>query len=128
VLPGDEAAGRTSNPTVTTARLVAEVNQMKGEASDALRVGDTERAARMMDDEARRLSAAANAVPDDAEAAAELRARLRAEEEQARKLARGAREREAHLSRKSFEEDRHYGDLLRNDDRRLRDRRNKREW
>lgn len=128
VLPGDEAAGRTSNPTVTTARLVAEVNQMKGEASDALRVGDTERAARMMDEEARRLGAAANAVPDNAEAAAELRARLRAEEEQARKLARGAREREAHLSRKSFEEDRHYGDLIRNDDRRLRDRRSKRDW
>lgn len=128
VVPGDQAAHRTPDPTVMTARLIAEANRTKKDASEALRVGNVGRAAFLMDAEALRLSQAAAAVPSEAPEADELRNRLHEEEEQARKLARGARDREAHLARKSFEEDRYYGDRWMNDSIRSRERRNRRDW
>ena len=128
VVPGDEALLRMPVPAVTTARLIAEVNRTKKEASEALRVGDASRAALLMDAEALRLHQAAEAVPSDTPEADELRTRLHEEEEQARRLARGAREREAHLARKSFEEDRYYGDRWINDTDRSRERRHRRDW
>ena len=128
VVPGEEASLRMPDPAVTTARLIAEVNKTKRDASEALRVGNTELAALLMDAEALRLKHAADAVHGDTPEADALRTRLHEEEEQARRLARGAREHEAHLARKSFEEDRFYGDRWINDTIRSRERRNRRDW
>ena len=128
VVPGDQASHRIPDPTVTTARLIAEVNRTKKDASEALRVGNIDRAAHLMDTEALRLSEAADALPSGTPEADDLRTRLHEEAEQARKLATGAREREAHLARKSFEEDRYYGDRWINDTARSRERRNRRDW
>lgn len=110
VVPGDQASHRIPDPTLTTARLIAEVNRTKWEISEALCVGNTERAALLMDAEVLRLSETADAVSSETPEADDLRTRLHEEAEQARKLATGARERVAHLARKSFEEDRYYGD------------------
>jgi hypothetical protein len=105
VVPGDRAAGRTPNPTVTTARLLAEATKVKKEASEALRRGDSASAERLMTAEAAKLRRAARAVPVSAPHAADLRSRLSEEQSQAEKLARSARDRDVHMSRKSFMED-----------------------
>lgn len=105
VVPGDQAAGRVPDPTVVTARLIAEATRAKKEASEDLRRGDSSSAARRMDAEAGRLARAISEVPATAPNAAELHSRLSEEQAQLGKLARSARERDATTSRKSFVED-----------------------
>ena len=105
VVPGDEAAGRIPDPTVTTARLLAEATRAKKQASEALAQGDGETAARLMDAEAGRLGRALADIPESAPNAAELRSRLTEEQAQLGKLAGSARHRDAMTSRKSFMED-----------------------
>lgn len=128
VVPGDEAAGRVPNPTVTISRLIAESTKVKRLASEAIRRGDTFTATSLMNKQAELLREASAGVPDDAEDAEILKQRLELEAQQATKLARSAVEREAHQATKSFDEDRFMGDFGRNDwDRTLR-RRQAREW
>ena len=105
VVPGDEASGRVPDPTVTTARLLAETTRAKKEATEALGHGDSDTAARLMTVQSGLLGAALIAISDDLPAATELRSRLGEEQEQLDKLARGAREQDAFRSRKSFMED-----------------------
>ncbi len=105
VVPGDEVTGRVPNPTVTTARLLAEATQAKKQANEALERGDVEGAGRIMDSRADALRRAASSIQPTVPNAAELRGRLSEEEAQARKLARSARERDAMTARKSFTED-----------------------
>lgn len=105
VVPGDEASGRVPNPTVTTARLLAESTRAKKEASEALLRGDGDGASRIMSRRADVLRRAAADIDPTVPNAAELRTRLSEEEAQARKLARSAQERDAMTSRKSFMED-----------------------
>jgi Ca-activated chloride channel family protein len=105
VVPGDEALGRIPDPTVTTARLLAEATQAKKEATEALRQGDSDTAARLMNEQSGRLSAAIHGISDAVPNATELRSRLGEEKQQLEKLARGAREQDAFSSRKSFMED-----------------------
>jgi Ca-activated chloride channel family protein len=128
VVPGDEAAGRVSNPTVTISRLIAESSKVKRLASEAIRRGDIVTATSLMNKQAELLREASAGVPDDAEDAEILKQRLELEAQQATKLARSAVEREAHQATKSFDEDRFMGDFGRNDwDRTLR-RRQTRDW
>lgn len=105
VVPGDEASGRVPDPSVTTARLLAEATRAKKEATEALRLGDSDTASRLMSEQSDRLGAAMLGIPASAPDSAELRARLGEEQEQLDKLARGAREQDAFRSRKSFMED-----------------------
>jgi len=116
VVPGDEAAGRVPDPTVTVARLLAETARVKKEASEALLIGDSAAAASAMDAQAGILRAAASSVPHSAPDADLLRRRLAMEEAQAEKLARSARERDAVMSRKSFVEDASFQRRGRNDE------------
>jgi Ca-activated chloride channel family protein len=128
VVPGDEAAGRVPNPTVTTARLIAESTKVKRHASEAIRRGETNVATSLMQKQAQLLRDAKAAVPDEAEDAETLKLRLELEAEQSEKLARSAMRREARQSTKSFDEDSFMGDFGRNDwDRTLR-RRQTRDW
>lgn len=105
VVPGDEAAGRIPDPSVTTARLLAEATNAKREAREALDRGDSASASRMMKDQAIRLRGAILGISDEAPHAAELKARLAEEDEQLEKLARGAEERDAMMASKSLMED-----------------------
>ena len=105
VVPGDEASGRVPDPTVTTARLLAEATRAKKEATEALGHGDADSAARLMTEQSGRLQAAIPRIADSMPNAAELRSRLAEEREQLEKLARGAREQDAFQLRKSFVED-----------------------
>jgi Ca-activated chloride channel family protein len=105
VVPGDEASGRVPNPSVTTARLLAEATRAKKEASEALERGDGDAAGRIMDHRADVLRRAAASIDPALPNGDELRSRLSEEEAQARKLARSARHLDAMTSRKSFMED-----------------------
>jgi hypothetical protein len=115
VVPGDEAAGRVADPTVTTARLLAESTKVKRHASEAIRRGETSVATSLMQKQAQLLRDAKAAVPDEADDAETLRQRLELEAEQSDKLARSAIHREARQSTKSFDEDSFMGDFGRND-------------
>ena len=128
VVPGDEAAGRIPDPTVTTARLLAEATRAKKRASEALAQGDGETAARLMDAEAGRLGRAIGDIPPSAPNAAELRSRLSEEQAQLGKLAGSARHRDAMTSRKSFMEDIAMESQGRNDTVRRTRRRTKRDF
>jgi Ca-activated chloride channel family protein len=128
VVPGDEAARRIANPTVTTARLIAESTKVKRNASEAIRRGETQEATALMSEQAQRLRDAKAAVPDEAEDAETLKQRLELEAEQSEKLARSAMLREARQSIKSFDEDRYTGDFGRNDWDRMLRRRQARDW
>ena len=128
VVPGDEAAGRVSNPTVTTARLIAESTKVKRHASEAIRRGETSVATSLMQKQAQLLRDARAALPDEADDAETLRQRLEMEAEQADRLARSAIHREARQSTKSFDEDSFMGDFGRNDWGRTLRRRQMREW
>jgi Ca-activated chloride channel homolog len=105
VVPGDEAAARVPDPTVTTARLLAEANEVKRDATEALLRGDRDKAARLMTDQSERMSRALADIDDSLPAAATLRERLAEEQAQVEKLARGALARDAMVSRKSMMED-----------------------
>lgn len=128
VVPGDEAAGRVPDPTVTVARLLAETARVKKEASEALLLGDGAAAASAMDAQAGVLRAAASSVPDSAQDADLLRRRLAMEGAQAEKLARSARERDAAMSRKSFMEDASFQMRGRNDQQRMSRARGRRDF
>ena len=128
VVPGDEAAGRIPDPSVTTARLLAEATRVKKQASDALGTGNVDEATELMTQEAGKLRRAMSGIDDTFPNAAELRARLAEEERQLDKLARSARERDAMTSRKSFQEDINMESRGRNDQNRRERSRNKREF
>ena len=128
VVPGDEAAGRVPNPTVTTARLLAETTRAKKEASEALSHGDGESAGRIMDAQAHKLRGAIRSIDPALPEAPALRSRLSEEQKQAEKLARSARQREAMTSRKSFIEDVSMESRGRNDQARRDRSRNKRDF
>lgn len=93
------------DPTVTTARLLAEANEVKRDATDALMRGDRDKAARLMSDQSERMRRALADIDDSLPAAATLRERLAEEQAQVEKLARGALDRDAMVSRKSMMED-----------------------
>ncbi len=105
VVPGDEAAGRIPDPTVTTAKLLAEATRAKKEATEALGHGDSATASRLMTEQSERLHSALLEIPDAAPDAAELRERLTEEQAQLDKLARGAVEVDSMMASKSFMED-----------------------
>jgi Ca-activated chloride channel family protein len=105
VVPGDEAAGRIPDPSVTTARLLAEANNAKRDAREALGHGDAPSASRLMKEQSMRLQGAIAGIPDSDPHAAELKARLAEEDEQLGKLARGAEQQDAMMASKSFMED-----------------------
>jgi len=128
VVPGDEAAGRTPNPTVTTARLLAEATQAKRDAGDALMHGDSDKAERLMREQGVRLRRAMASIDDSVPGADALRTRLTEERQQLAKLARGAREQAAPLMAKSFMEDVAMESRGRNDQARRNRSRNKRDF
>jgi Ca-activated chloride channel family protein len=128
VVPGDEASGRVPDPTVTTARLLAETTRAKKQATEALSHGDSDTAARLMNEQSGILGAAMHGISDAVPNAAELRSRLGEEQQQLDKLARGAREQETFRSRKSFMEDVAMESSGRNDAARRNRSRNKRDF
>jgi Ca-activated chloride channel family protein len=105
VVPGDEAAGRVPNPTVTSARLLAETTKAKREATQALSEGDVDRAVGLMQAQATSVSDFAGQIDPTIPEMAPLRERLTEEAEQLQRLAKGARERDRGLAMKSMAED-----------------------
>jgi len=86
-----------------TARLLAQATQAKDAANTALGEGDIDRAEQVMRQEIDRLDAEIGALPAAAPQA--LRDRLREEQAQLDKLARGAREADTMMMQKSLTED-----------------------
>lgn len=103
VVSGDVAAGRVTDPSVVTARLLAQATQAKDAANQALGEGDLDQAEQVMRSEIARLDAGIDALP--ATAPQTLRDRLREEQVQLDKLVRGARETDAMMMQKSLTED-----------------------
>ena len=128
VAAADDAHRRTSNPTVTTARLLFEATQAKKAAAARLDAGDTESAAALMDAQAALLHQASLAIIDTTPDAQRIKERLVEEREQAEKLARAARQQEASLSKKSFAEEIQREMMGRNDEDRRRRARQKRDY
>jgi Ca-activated chloride channel family protein len=105
VVPGDEAAGRVPDPTVTSARLLAETTKVKREASEALYAGDTDKAVGLMQAQASSVSDFLAGIDDSGPETAPIRERLTEEAQQLARLAKGARERDRYLAMKSMTED-----------------------
>ena len=63
VVPGDQAAGRIPNPTVTTEVAFQQAQDAKRKASDALRQGDTDTATALLRDAGASLLVAQQAAP-----------------------------------------------------------------
>ena len=105
VVPGDEAAGRVPNPTVTSARLLAETTKVKREASQALSEGDVDKAVGLMQAQATSVSDFLVGIDDSSPETAPIRERLTEEAEQLQRLATGAQERDRMLAMKSMAED-----------------------
>ncbi len=103
VVPGDAAAGRVADPSVVTARLLAEATRAKDKANEALGVGDIDQAEQVMLEEIARLDAGIKGLGDCAPAG--LRERLLEEQTQLDRLVQGAREVDALMMRKSLTED-----------------------
>lgn len=128
VVPGDEASGRVPDPTVTTARLLAEATRAKKDAAEALQNGDSQTAQVLMTDQLTRMQAAMSGIPDDAPNSAALRGRIEEEAEQVQRLARGAEHMPAPMASKSFVEDWSMNSRGRNDAVRRNRARSKREF
>jgi Ca-activated chloride channel family protein len=105
VVPGDEAAGRVPNPTVTSARLLAETTKVKREASQALYEGDIDKAVGLMQSQSQSVSDFLVGIDDSSPETAPIRERLTEEAEQLHRLATGAQERDRMLAMKSMAED-----------------------
>lgn len=101
VVPGDEAAGRVANPTVSTEVAFQEAQRGKAEAAEALRDGDAGAAAARYEALAGELELAAYAAPADAVAD------MGAEVELLRDLSRRAQVEDARRLSKFTEADRH---------------------
>jgi hypothetical protein len=86
-----------------TSRLLAEAARAKDEAHEALGRGQATDAERLMRAEIDRLAQAMEALPNDTPQM--LRDRLLEEQTQLDKLARGARDMDSQLARKSLTED-----------------------
>jgi len=105
VVPGDEAAGRVPNPTVTSARLLAETTKAKRGATQALSEGDVDRAVGLMQGQSQSLSDFLVGIDDSLPEGSPIRERLTEEAEQLARLAKGAQERDRYLAMKSMTED-----------------------
>lgn len=128
IVPGSEAAQRVPNPVVRTARLLIDATKAKKNAVEALVLGDTDTASRLMEAQAAELTQAIAGCDDSDLQGQQLRARLEEEGNQARKLARAAREHEAMLAAKSFTEDIQMEMTGRNDQHKRQRARNRREY
>ena len=105
VVPGDEAAGRVPNPTVTSARLLAETTKVKRDASQALYEGEIDKAVGLMQSQSQSVSDFLAGIDDSSPETAPIRERLIEEVEQLQRLATGAQERDRMLAMKSMAED-----------------------
>jgi Ca-activated chloride channel family protein len=105
VVPGDEAAGRLPNPTVTSARLLAETAKVKRGAAEALRRGEGDEAAGMLLHQMHALMDALLPINPEHPEGAAVAERLREEIDQLDKLERGTREMAAEVAGKSLMED-----------------------
>jgi len=101
VVPGDEAAGRTANPTVRSELAFQQAQHGKLRAAEALRLGDVDGAAASYDAVVSDLEGAAAAAP------AAARDELDAEIELLRDLSRRAKVEDARRLTKFTEADRH---------------------
>jgi Ca-activated chloride channel homolog len=128
VVPGDEAAGRVPNPTVTSARLLAETTKVKREASQALSEGDVDKAVGLMQAQATSVSDFLGQIDPGVPETAPLRERLTEEAEQLQRLATGAQERDRILAMKSMAEDINLTSRGRDDKERRMRNRNKRDF
>lgn len=105
VVPGDEAASRVPNSTVTSARLLAATAKVKGEASRALSEGDVDRAVGLMQAQATSVSDFRFGIDDSSPETAPIRERLTEEAEQLQRLVTDDQERDRILAMKSMAED-----------------------
>ncbi|MDP4805012.1 MAG: hypothetical protein NWR45_08675, partial [Candidatus Nanopelagicales bacterium] len=128
VVPGDEAAGRVPNPTVASARLLAETTKVKREASEALYAGDTDKAVGLMQAQATSVADFLGQIDPTVPENAPIRERLTEEAEQLDRLAKGAQERDRHLAMKSMAEDINLTSRGRDDKERRTRSRNKRDF
>jgi Ca-activated chloride channel homolog len=128
VVPGDEAAGRVPNPTVTSARLLAETTKAKRDASQALYEGDVDKAVGLMQAQATSVSDFLGRIDPAAPETAPIRERLTEEAEQLDRLAKGAQERDRMLAMKSMAEDINLTSRGRDDKERRMRNRNKRDF
>ena len=93
------------NPTVTSARLLAETTKVKREASQAMSEGDVDKAVRLMQAQATSVSDFLGQIDPTVPDTAPIRERLTEEAEQLQRLATGAQERDRMLAMKSMAED-----------------------
>jgi Ca-activated chloride channel family protein len=105
VVSADEAAARVPDPSVVTARLLAQATQDKRKATESLLSGDGDEAAALMEASAQRLLDGLEKLPEGVPECAPMVLRLNEEAEYLQTQARGARERDAFVSRKSLMED-----------------------
>jgi Ca-activated chloride channel homolog len=105
VVPGDEAAGRIPDPSVVTARLLAETTQAKQKAVEALHARDIDGAVEALTEQAKKVRSRLDALDPNEPGLSELRDRLTEEEAHLTKLARGAEARPVAYSSKSIMED-----------------------
>ena len=105
VVAGADAATRIADPSVRTAKLLAEVSRVKSQSTTLLSEGDIEGAADLIEGESKKLDYAIRGISGSDHEAFGLRARLNEERNQLLKLSRGVRERPTEMSRKSMMED-----------------------
>lgn len=128
VVPGDEASGRVADPTVTTARLLAEASRAKKDAAERLREGDPDAAVGLLKQQSLRISTALDGLSGDSPDEARLRALLAEEGEQVERLAEGAEFMPPPMAAKSLLEDWSNHSRGRTDVDRKRRRREKRDF
>jgi len=127
-VPGDEASGRIPDPSVATARLLAETTEAKKQAADALRRFDTERAIEVLEQQTQKLRGQLDSLDPGTPEFDDLSTRLSEEQAQLEKLTRGAEIQPAPYSSKSMMEDIAMEISGRNDPRRRMRSRNKRDF
>jgi len=128
VVSPEDAANRVPDPSVTTARLLAEVAQAKAEAADALSSGDRDLAGELIQRKASQIRKAKEDLLQRTPDRSDLADRLDEEADHLDKLERAARERESRASIKSLVEDAAMNSRGRGDAQRRQRARGKREF
>jgi len=128
VVPGDEASGRIPDPSVVTARLLAETTEAKKKAVDSLRRFDTDSAVEVLEQQTKKLRGHLESLDPNSPEFEGLSDRLAEEQTQLEKLTRGAQVQPAAYSSKSMMEDIAMESTGRNDPRRRKRSREKRDF
>jgi Ca-activated chloride channel family protein len=115
VVPGDVAAGRVADPVVRAERLIISAQAVKAKATEELRRGKVDEAAKRLKEEATNLRSLAEAINADNPRAAESKEKINAEAAEMDLLAATATENEIAYSTKRMTESFSRGSRGKND-------------